>query len=449
MSVNLASIGITGIFAAEAEIATAESNISNASNPNYSVESVNLQADAGANGAGAGVQVLGTTRGQAPYLNTQINSTQSSDNYNQAFSQASTVAQQILAPASGNDLSASLQNMFNAFTNLSVSPQNTTLRSSAIAALSQFAQADQNLSSGLTATANGQMSQVTTLIAQVNQASSQIAQLNQQIVAANASGQGGAALEDQRDGLINQLAGLIGASADAQGSVSVGGVPLVSGSSALTLSSVGSGASLGLQVALSNGDLPINSAQLGGTLGGVLSAIGSISQLQSEVNGLAASVATAMNTQASSGYGLDGSTGTALFTVGANGPIAINASLTVQNLGASATAGGVPGDGSNATALAAIANNQSLFASMPGSTPVQAFSAISGNFGALVENANNSQQQASASLQSLSQLKGSITGVSLNDQLTQLIQYQNVLEASGRAVQAANDITTFLVQNLN
>jgi flagellar hook-associated protein 1 FlgK len=449
MSVNLASIGMTGIFAAEAEIAAAESNISNASNPNYSVESVNLQADPSANGAGAGVQVLGTTRAEAPYLSTQINSTQSSDSYSQAFSQAATLAQQVLAPASGGDLSASLQNMFNAFTNLSASPQNTTLRSSAIAALQQFAQSDQNLSSGLTATAKGQMSQVTTIIAQINQASSQIAQLNQQIVAANAGGQSGAALKDQRDGLVNQLAGLVGASADAQGNVSVGGVPLVSGSSALTLSSVGSGASLGLQVALSNGDLPVDSSQIGGALGGLLSATSSITQLQSQVNGLAASVASAMNTQASSGYGLDGSTGTALFTVGASGPIAINPSLTVQNLGASATAGGVPGDGSNATALAAIANNQSLFAPIPDSTPVQAFSTISGNFGALVQNANNSQQQASASLQSLTQLKGSITGVSLNDQLTHLIQYQNMLEASGRAVQAANDVTTFLVQNLN
>lgn len=449
MSVNLASIGITGIFAAEAEIAAAESNISNASNPNYSVESVNLQADPSANGAGAGVQVLGTTRAEAPYLKTQINSTQSSDTFSQAFSQAATLAQQILAPASGDDLSASLQNMFNAFTNLSASPQNTTLRSSAITALSQFAQSDQNLSSGLTATADGQMSQVTTIIAQINQASSQIAQLNQQIVAANAGGQSGAALEDQRDGLVNQLASLVGASADAQGNVSVGGVPLVSGSSALTLSSIGSGASLGLQVALSNGDLPVNASQIGGTLGGLLSATSSITQLRSEVTSLAASVASAMNTQASSGYGLDGSTGTALFTVGASGPIAINPALTVQNLGASATAGGVPGDGSNATALAAIANNRSLFATIPDSTPVQAFSTISGNFGALVQNANNSQQQASASLQSLNQLKGSITGVSLNDQLTQLIQYQNALEASGRAVQAANDITTFLVQNVN
>ena len=449
MSVNLNSIGISGISAAENAMAAIESNIANASNPNYSAESVKLQAVPSFNGAGAGVQILGTVRAEAPYLTNQINSTQSSTSYNQEYSQLTTLAQQILAPSSGNDLSSVMQNMFNALTNLSASPQDVTVRASAIAAMSQFAQANQTISSGLSSIVGNQTSQIQSLVAQVNQASSQIAQLNQQITAANASGQSGAALEDQRDALVNQLAGLIGASGDAQGNVTVGGVPLVSGTSALTLSTTGSGPTLGLEVTLSNGSLPIDANQIGGTLGGLLAGVASVQQLQSDVNNFAGSIASAMNTQASSGYGLDGSTGTALFTVTAGGPIGLNPALNAQNLGASATAGGVPGDGSNASTLAALANNQSLFTSIPDSTPVQAFSTISGNFGTLVQNATNSQQQSAASLQSLTQLKGSITGVSLNDQLTQLVEYQNLLQASGRAVQAANDMMSFLIQQLS
>jgi flagellar hook-associated protein 1 len=448
MSVNLSAIGVSGILAAEAQMAAVESNISNASNPNYSVESVDLEATPSVNGAGAGVQILGTTRADAPYLDTQINSTQSTESYNQAFAQATSLAQQILAPSSGSDLSSALQNMFNAFTNLSASPQDATVRSTAIASLTQFAQADQSISSGLSSAANTQLLQVGTLVTQVNQASAQIAQLNQQIDASQAQGQSGAALQDQRDALINQLSSLIGASGDANGDVTVGGVPLVQGSSALTLAATGSGASVGLEVTLPNGVLPIDPAQVGGTLGGTLSAANSILQLNSQVNDLASSVASAMNTQAASGYGLDGSTGTNLFNVTPGDAISINPALSVQNLGAASTAGGVPGDGSNATALASIANDQNLIASIPDATPVGAFSTISGNFGTLVQNANNSQQQSQATLQSLTQLKSSITGVSLNDQLTQLIQYQNLLEASGRAVQAASDITQYLVQDV-
>jgi flagellar hook-associated protein 1 len=449
MSVNINSIGLSGISAAEAAMAAIESNLANASNPNYSAESVNLQAAASGNGAGAGVTILGTTRAEAPYLTSQINSKQSGSSYNQEFSQITTLAQQVLEPSSGDDLSSSLQNVFNALTNLSASPQDATVRSSAIAALSQFAQTDQTLSSGLSEIASNQTSQISSLVSQVNQASSQVAQLNQQISAANAAGNSAPALQDQRDALVTQLAGLIGASSDSQGDVTVGGVPLVTGTSALTLSTTGSGPTPGLEVTLSNGNLPIDPGQLGGTLGGLLSGTASVVQLQSDVNSLATSVASAMNSQASAGYGLDGSTGTDLFTITAGGPIAINSALTAQNLGASATAGGVPGDGSNATALAAIANDQNLFPSIPDSTPVQAFSTISANFGTVVQNATNSQQQAASSLQSLTQLKSSTTGVSLNTQLTQLIQYQNLLEASGRAVQAANDAVTFLMQNID
>jgi flagellar hook-associated protein 1 len=449
MSVNIQSVGASGIYAAEAEIAAVESNISNASNPNYSVESVNLEASAGYGGAGNGVTVLGTVAAQAPYLTSQINTTQSSDSYNQAFSLATTQAQQALAPSSGNDLSGSLQSMFNAFTNLSAAPQDPTVRSAAIGAVTQFAQTDQGLSSSLSGITSDQLTQVGSLVSQVNDASSQIAQLNQQIGAAQAAGQSGAALEDQRNALVNQLAALIGASGDSQGDVTVGGIPLVSGSSALTLSTVGSGASEGLQVDLANGNLPINASEIGGTLGGVLAGAAAISQLQSQVNGLANSVASALNTQAESGYGLDGSTDTALFNLSGSGdPISVNSALTEQNLGAATTAGGVPGDGSNASALAAIGNDQNLVAWLPNSTPVAAFSEITSNFGTVVQNANNNQQQSAASLQSLTQLKSSITGVSLDGQLSQLIQFQNSLEASGRAVQAANDITTFLVQNL-
>ena len=66
--------------------------------------------------------------------------------------------------------------------------------------------------------------------------------------------------------------------------------------------------------------------------------------------------------------------------------------------------------------------------------------------GATLQNAQNTQSQAAATLSSLNQLKSSVTGVSVNDQLAQLVQYQNQLQAVGRALQAANDSVTFLIQ---
>jgi len=239
--------------------------------------------------------------------------------------------------------------------------------------------------------------------------------------------------------------------ADVSGNVTINGMPLVSGSSALTLSTTGSGTNLGLQVTLPQGNLPITTTQVGGQLGGVFAGVTNNLQAQSNLNQLATSVASAVNTVHQSGYGLDGSTGNQLFLIpgSAGAPIVINRAINDQNLAASATATGLPGDGSNATSLAGLATAIGLDTSYPGSTLAQAFSAIASDFGRTVSSADANQTRASTTLDSLQSFKSSITGVSLNEQLANLVQFQNALEAAGRAVQAANDMTNFLIQSIS
>jgi len=448
MPANISAVSISGIAAAEAEIAATESNISNASNPNYSAESVTLPALPGAQGQGVGVEVLGTQRAQAPFLTGQIDDAQASVSFNQAVSQATTLAQNYISPSGGTDLSGYLQDLFNAFSTLAASPTDPSARTATITAAGNFAQASASLSGNLQQTASDQLTQLSTLVSQVNNAAQQVAALNSQIQATQVQGGSAAALLDQRDGLVVQLSQLIGATADSAGDVSVNGVPLVTGAIALTLSTTGAGVNVGLQVTLSQGTLPIQTAQVGGTIGGIISGASSVLQAQSSLNSFATSVASGINSVYSTGYGLDGSTGNALFLVlgAAGAPIAINPAVTEQNLAAASSAAGVPGDGSNATALANLASATDLDPAAPSETLGQAFTALASQFGSTVANATTNQQQATTTLTSLQTLQSSITGVSLNDQLTQLVQYQNALEAAGRALQATNDITQYLIQ---
>lgn len=123
MSVNLVGVGLSGINAAEAELQTTEANITNANNPNYSVESVLLSTAPGPNGEGVGVNVTGIARAQAPFVTGALNQAQSSESYNSSYGQVTQLAQTYLAPTSGDDLLQSLQNLFNTFTNLSASPE--------------------------------------------------------------------------------------------------------------------------------------------------------------------------------------------------------------------------------------------------------------------------------------------------------------------------------------
>jgi len=450
MGINLMAVGLSGINAAEAELQATEANITNANNPNYSAESVQLAAEGGPNGAAIGVNVTGTERAQAPFVTGALNQAQSSQSYNSAYAQVTQLAQTYLAPSSGNDLLQSLQNMFNSFNNLSASPQDPSTRQAAITAAGNFATMSQQLSQQLKQASANELSTLPALVQQVNSDSQQIAQLNVQIQQTDAGGGNAGALLDQRDALVSDLANQIGATSDGNGNVAVAGVPLVSGNLALTLSITGSGGSTGVQVAMPNGNLALSADQLGGTIGGSLSGANAISQLSTALNGFEVSAANAINAQHQSGFGLDGTTNNQLFLIGPGGNgISLNPAITEDNLAASQTAAGVPGDGSNAAAMAALANATGLDPSFPTSTLSQAYAQIASNFGSEVQGAVSAQTTAASSVQSLSQLKSSMTGVSLNDQLTQLIQYQNALQAAGRAVQVANDTTTFLITQLS
>ena len=450
MGINLTAIGLSGINAAEAEFQVIEANITNANNPNYSAESVQLSARVGPDGASIGVDVTRIERAEAPFLTDAMNQAQSTESFNSSFARITQLAQTYLAPASGNDLLKSLQDLFNSFTNLSASPADPNLRSAVLNAAGGFATLSQGLSLQLNRTALNELSGLSALVQQVNDDSRQLASINVQIQRLQAGGGSAAALLDQRDALASDLANLIGARMDAKGNVAIAGVPLVSGNLALPLSVTGSGSNVGLQVALPNGNLQMPAGQLGGSIGGILAAAARVGQLNTALNDFVVSVATAINTQHQSGFGLDGSTGNQLFLIGGGGNgISLNPAITVQNLAASQTAAGVPGDGSNAAALAALAQATGLDISFPTSTLGQAYGQIVSDFGSSVQGAMKGRQYAAASLQSLNQLKGSITGVSLNEELTHLVQVRNALEAAGRAVQVANDITTFLITELS
>ncbi|HTY53964.1 MAG TPA: flagellar hook-associated protein FlgK, partial [Candidatus Binataceae bacterium] len=426
-----------------------EANITNASDPNYSAEAAVLAPEVGADGSTVGVQVLGIQSAQAPFITTDLNQAQSTESYNSSYAQVTQLAQTYLAPASGDDLLQSLQGLFNSLTNLSASPQDPPTREAVLSAASNFATMSQQLSQQFNQSVSNELGTVPSMVQQVNSDSQQIAQLNSQIQAASAGGGDAGALLDQRGALVSDLSNLIGASADANGNVSVAGVPLVSGSTPLTLSTTGSGTNFSLSVSMPNGNMVLPTDELGGTIGGSLSGANRVAQLNNDLNTFVTSVANSLNNQSQQGYGLDGSTNNALFEIGAGGNgIALNPAINEENLPASATAAGVPGDGSNAAAMAELANSTGLDAGFPTSTLSQAYTQLASAFGSDIQNASSAQSTAASSVQSLSQLQSSVTGVSLNQELANLIQYQNALQAAGRALQVVNDNISFLITQI-
>jgi flagellar hook-associated protein 1 FlgK len=452
MSTDIIAIAQTGVDAAQEALATISSNIANASDPSYSAESVELSPLAGPAGAGEGVEVSGIQAARLPFINSQISEAQSQESFNASYAQLAQIGQTFLSPQSGQDLGSTIQNLFNTFTNLSASPEDMSVRQSVLSAAQSLAEQSQTIDSGLAQTQDNALAGLPSVVNQVNDLAGQVAQLNTQIASAEAAGgpiSGAPALIDERNALALQLASLVGATTDGNGNVTIGGMPLVSGSQAFALELTVSGTTPTLQIKLPQGSLVLQNSQLGGQVGGTITAVSAISQVAKQINDLVDGVANAVNQKQKAGYGLDGSTGNLLFVVpSGGGPIQVNPSLTPDQIAAAQTSTGVPGDGSNAAAIAALQNSSGLDLDFPDSTPAQAWSQITAAFGAQVQNASQQQSQAQDLLQSLQQLQSSVSGVSLNEQLTMLLQYQNALEASGRAVAVGLNLTQFLLTNL-
>ncbi len=450
---DVVGIGLTGIGAAQEQLAITSSNIANASNPNYSAESVEVAAIPGTDGGSAGVQVVGVQRATVPFVNPQINQEQSLQSYATAFSQITQTAETYLSPQSGPDLGQSVQDLLNQFLSLSGSPEDQSLREGVLTSAQELAQQSQSIDAGLADIAGNALAGLPAAVAQVNDYSAQLAKLNFEITQASSQGTSGgataAALMDQRDSVAQSLAGLVGAQMDSQGNVTLGGVPLVSGSQSFNLSVVTTAGGSSLEVSLPFGTLTPPNATVGGQIGGILNAIDTVDNLRQQVDGYIDAVANAINAKQTSGYDLNGNPGSQLFNVPATaGPISVQSGFQPAQIAAASSAAGVPGDGSNAAAIGQVQSQAGVDPAYPNADPEQAWAQLTADFGLTVQTANTQQTQSQALLQSLEQLKTSVTGVSVNQELTNLLEYQNTLQAAGRAVSVGLNIVQYLIQNL-
>lgn len=185
---------------------------------------------------GQGVQVADVRRAIDPAVQTRLRNSISDE---QAANVASSVLSQIesiLGELSGSDLSSELTKFFNAFSELANNPASSVNRASVVEQGASLAGFIRNQRTELINTRTQIDNQLGANVQRANQLVSKIADLNTAIVnAENGRGSDGA-LRDQRDGLIDELAGLLDVTAIEQPSgavdILVGSTPIVLGGDA-------------------------------------------------------------------------------------------------------------------------------------------------------------------------------------------------------------------------
>lgn len=201
---------LSGMQAAQASLSVISSNISNAQTPGYSRETAPLTSEV-LGGAGAGVTV-GVPQRQVD--DNLARSVRDQNTVSSAATTTDTYYQQIQSlfgqVNGGSSLNAVYANFTAALQTLATTPEDPVAQTSAVSAGQVLAQSLNNLSSGIQQVRANADSDLASSVTTLNQQLQNIATFNGEITRATALGESTAALQDQRDQALNQVAGLIG-----------------------------------------------------------------------------------------------------------------------------------------------------------------------------------------------------------------------------------------------
>jgi len=241
-------IGLTGLNAAQVNLATIGHNIANATNPGYHRQRVELQASFPQNSSegflGTGVEVRTVKRMYSEFLDSQVATAQGRLSYLNNYRDLISQIDNLLADPNAG-LTPAIGEFFVGLQELGADPESPVTRQGLLSAAATLVGRFQSLEARLSGMVEGANRQVQALVTSINGLASEIASLNRSIVRAEAGSAGQPAndLYDKRDALVSQLNGLTGATTVLQsdGTVNVmigNGQNLVVGETALTLAAI-------------------------------------------------------------------------------------------------------------------------------------------------------------------------------------------------------------------
>ena len=441
---------LSGLSAEQGALAATTNNVANVNTPGYSrqvpvlVTSNPIVVDPLTLGTGVTLSSIESIRD--PILESSIQ--QESQTQGRLNAQVAALQQtQVNFVTSTSDIGTEITNFFNSINQLSTSPADLSVRQGVLTAADNLATSFNSTANNLTQQQGSLDQSVVQTVGQINQLTQQIAQLNEQVSNLENAGESAGSFVDQRQLAIDQLSSLVDVSVIPANNTltltTANGTPLVLGQQSFNLQTQLN--TNGLHDVYSGG-VDITSAITSGQLGGTLQVRDQqIPALQTQLDTLAAGLANAVNGVQTAGYDLNGNLGTNLFNPPpASGTgAAANLSVAITNPSLiAASSDGTSGSNGNAQAMYAL-SNQSIIA---GQTPTDYYSGVVFNVGNDVSNATAEQTASTQVLAQLNDQRASVSGVSLDEEAANMVQYQNAYAASAQVITAINNMMYDVIQ---
>ncbi|WP_243370230.1 flagellar hook-associated protein FlgK [Geotalea sp. SG265] len=465
MGINdIFSIATRGIAAQRQAIEVTSENIANVNTAGYSRQRVIMESGpaniASSFPIGGGVEVVAIQRSYDNLLQTQVVNGNSTYEQNLAKQTALEQVEPLFNEVTTDGLGKAMESFFGAWQDLSLNPQGSPERQAMLARSQILVDTFHQLNTSLNTVITRSDQDLVSITADISDKLSSIAQLNQQIMTTQAMGGNVNEMKDQRDYLIQELSGQVGVTTaeQANGTITVstlGGETLVSGNQYRNVVTGAVGVPPQNHIYITDLANPPTGAPLTdvtATIGGAGNAYGKIGgtlQVRDDIvpgylgmlNELAGNVIIQVNTQHRAGTGLGGTTNEDFFTGTTSADIAVRGAIVADPAiiaaGANPTTG--PGDNRNALLIAGI-KDAALAFSTGNSTVADFFNAFVSNVGVDVQQAKNTTAQGEAFLKQLNTLRESNSGVSLDEELTNLLKYQRAFEGAARLVKAGGEM---------
>ena len=442
MQTQMAAVQVTG------------QNIANVNTPGYTRQRADITealAVETTNGRiGTGAQVVKIQQLVSELMNNQIRSQNSDLGFQQgrqtALQSAQDALNEILSNGpngtSSSGLSSQLTNLFSAFQGVATSPNSTSARQALVGAAQTLAATFNQVGGKLSDLKTALNTSLNNDVDSANKFLTQIASLNDQIYSAEISGGTANDLRDKRGLALENLGKLvnISTSTDAKGqiNVSIGGQSLVAGKNlADTLKTYDAG---GGQMLVQTATGGANLTLAGGSMQGTIDARDhDLVSLQTKLDSFASNLISAVNTVHSAGFSPTGTTGANFFTGTNAATISISTALA-NNPSLIQTSGSATASGDNSVALQLAQLASAAQAGLGGDTLGNFYGAAVAKIGTALSDANAQVENQSAVGEMLATQRGAISGVNIDEEMTNMIMFQRAYTASAELLKTVDQM---------
>jgi flagellar hook-associated protein 1 len=454
MGVNFSSFDIArrALQASQLGITVAGQNIANVNTPGYSRQKVQLASTPGDGSnlrlVGAGVTIEGVRALRDEYIETRLGTETAIQG--RLTAKRDTLAQvegALNEAGSAGGISSALTNFFGAFRDLEARPGSVTARNIVVEKGDALARTFQTAHARLGEIRRGADADLRATVEEVNGLAAEVAELNRKISFAKDTGANAHELEDRRHLAVRQLSELAGArttvNEKGQFTVTLGdGQAIVLGDRAQPLAAVDTPPD-GLATIQLNGQAVTISD---GKLRGLSDAIAEIGTRLTDLDQLAASVAERVNTLSASGVDFNGNAGAAFFSVPAGGVTAANLSVSAavkadSKLVVASASGAGSGDGSVARDIAGLLTDTSSTSGARAGSFTGIYASIVADAGTSVKSAEDALQMQQIILKQTEEQRDAVSGVSLDEEAINLLQFQRAYEAAAKFLKIADEMT--------